>query len=138
MIVYNLICTHQHAFEGWFASGSEFERQSEQGLIGCPACGDHKITRLPSGPHLRRTHLERPAVADQDVDLENLLEGLQQIMEGSVDVGEQFAEEARRIHYMEAPLRNIRGVSTLNDVVELLEDGVPVLPLAMRPKKNFH
>jgi hypothetical protein len=138
MIVYNLICTHQHTFEGWFASGSEFERQSEQELIGCPTCGDHKITRLPSGPHLRRAHIEPPAVAEQEVDLENLLEGLRQIIEGSEDVGEQFADEARRIHYMEAPLRNIRGVTTLNDAVELLEEGVPVLPLVMPRKKDFH
>jgi hypothetical protein len=138
MIVYNLICTHQHTFEGWFASGSEFERQSEQGLIGCPACGDHKITRLPSGPHVRRTQLEPPAAAEQEVDLESLLEGLRQIMEGSEDVGEQFTEEARRIHYREAPLRNIRGVTTLNDAMELLEEGVPVLPLAVARKKDLH
>lgn len=137
MIVYNLICTHQHTFEGWFASGSEFERQSERGLIGCPTCGDHKITRLPSGPHLRRKQPE-PLAVEQEVELENLLEGLRKILEGSEDVGDQFADEARRIHYMEAPLRNIRGVTTLNDAVELLEEGVPVLPLAIPPKKDLH
>ncbi len=139
MIVYNLICAKQHAFEGWFASGDEYERQSKQGMVICPSCGDHQITRLPSNPHVRRAQAEAPAAEiSQDADLEELLEGLRQIVEGSEDVGEQFSQEARRMHYMEAPLRSIRGVATLDETAELLEEGVPVLPLPFALKKGFH
>lgn len=47
------------------------------------------------------------------------------------DVGNRFAEEARRIHYGEAPERGIRGQATPEETRELLEEGVPVMPLPM-------
>jgi hypothetical protein len=48
MIVYDLICTHQHRFEGWFASADDFARQSEGTLVRCPICDDAVIERRPS------------------------------------------------------------------------------------------
>ncbi|MDD5296519.1 MAG: DUF1178 family protein [Rhodocyclaceae bacterium] len=139
MIVYNLTCAKKHTFEGWFASGEAFDRQSDQGQVTCPVCGDHHVTRAPSSPHLRRASAQAPrSEVGQDGDLERLLEGLRQVMEDSEDVGEAFAQEARRIHYMEAPLRSIRGVATLGDTAELLEEGIPVLPLSVPLKKDLH
>jgi hypothetical protein len=44
-------------------------------------------------------------------------------------VGDRFAEEARRIHYNEAPARNIRGVTTPEDARALVEEGIEVMPL---------
>lgn len=137
MIVYNLSCSGQHSFEGWFASGDEYERQAGAGLIACPVCGDHHITRMPSGPHVRKA-ISEPAVAEVEAEVEKLLEGLVRIVEGSEDVGEDFADEARRIHFMEAPVRNIRGVATLRDAQELLEEGLPVLAFPMPVKKGLH
>jgi hypothetical protein len=108
-------------------------------MIACPSCGSHEITRLPSNPHVRRAQVHAPlAESSQDADLEELLEGLRQIVEGSEDVGEQFPNEARRMHYMETPLRSIRGVATLDETAELLEEGVPVLPLPLAVKKGLH
>ena len=48
MIVYDLICGHQHRFEGWFASADDFARQREGTLIRCPLCDDAAIERRPS------------------------------------------------------------------------------------------
>jgi len=45
------------------------------------------------------------------------------------NVGDRFAEEARRIHYDEAPARNIRGVATPEDAHALMEEGIDVMPL---------
>lgn len=47
MIVYNLGCTNEHRFEGWFASADEFERQQHDKLLNCPLCGSDNIARLP-------------------------------------------------------------------------------------------
>ena len=52
MKVLNLRCAHDHRFEGWFASGEDFETQSAGGLVECPLCGDKAIERLPSAPRL--------------------------------------------------------------------------------------
>lgn len=152
MIVFNLICSHQHAFEGWFASADTFERQLEQGLVACPNCGDQQVTRLPSGPHVVTSHGAKPPsgrtpvarsvpVPDESVpvaELGKLLDGLRQVLETSEDVGEDFPDEARRIHHHESPSRNIRGVATIGDALELMEEGVPVLPLSLVSKKDLH
>ena len=48
MIVFDLLCANGHAFEGWFASGAEFDRQKAARLVSCPACDGIDIARRPS------------------------------------------------------------------------------------------
>ena len=47
------------------------------------------------------------------------------------DVGPQFAQEARRMHHGEAPERAIRGQASVQEAVQLLEEGIAVLPLLL-------
>lgn len=54
---------------------------------------------------------------------------LAEVVQGAEDVGHRFPEEARKIHYNEAPARSIRGVASLAESRELLEEGIGVLPL---------
>ena len=54
-----------------------------------------------------------------------------QLVSRTEDVGEQFAEEARRIHYGEAPERGIRGRASAEQTESLLDEGIAVLPLAL-------
>jgi len=49
------------------------------------------------------------------------------------DVGDRFAEEARRIHFDEAPDRPIRGVATPEETKALHEEGIEVLTLPLPP-----
>ena len=48
MIVYELACTNEHRFEGWFASAEDYARQRETSLLRCPLCDDAAIERRPS------------------------------------------------------------------------------------------
>jgi hypothetical protein len=50
-------------------------------------------------------------------------------MARTVDVGEQFAEEARRIHYGETEARAIRGKASVEDARELIEEGIELIAL---------
>ena len=52
-------------------------------------------------------------------------------------VGGRFAEEARRIHAEEAPQRAIRGTATGEQTRELIEEGIPVLPLPIPPRDKL-
>jgi hypothetical protein len=52
MKVLSLQCTHQHSFEGWFASEDDFQSQLSRGLIECPMCADKRVQKLPSAPRL--------------------------------------------------------------------------------------
>ena len=54
------------------------------------------------------------------------------------NVGERFPEEARRIHYDEAPARCIRGVASADEARDLLEEGILVLPAPLASTEEFH
>ncbi len=54
------------------------------------------------------------------------------------NVGERFPAEARRIHYDEAPARAIRGVATIDETRELLDEGIVVLPAPVPPEDEMH
>lgn len=49
----------------------------------------------------------------------------------TTDVGTQFAEEARKMHYGEAEERGIRGRTTEKEARELAEEGIAVMPFAL-------
>ncbi|MBS0185025.1 MAG: DUF1178 family protein [Proteobacteria bacterium] len=52
------------------------------------------------------------------------------------DVGNQFAEEARRIHYGETKKRNIYGQTSLDEIIELHQEGVEVSALPPFPRED--
>ncbi|KLU28230.1 hypothetical protein EOS_00095 [Caballeronia mineralivorans PML1(12)] len=146
MKVLDLKCSHDHRFEGWFASTDEFESQLSRKLVACPVCSTTEVSRMPSAPRLnlsssRSDQSERavagsnaePAVQpSQNADhalQARALQFMREILAKTENVGDRFAEEARRMHYDEAPARNIRGVATPEDAHALMEEGIDVMPL---------
>ncbi|WP_250492525.1 DUF1178 family protein [Caballeronia sp. GAWG1-1] len=135
MKVLDLKCSHEHRFEGWFASTEEFESQLSRKLVACPVCSETDVSRMPSAPRLNlstaRNDRAVPAEASPDaVGVQaRALQLMRELIEKTENVGVRFAEEARRIHYDEAPARNIRGVTTPEETHALLEEGIDVLPL---------
>jgi hypothetical protein len=134
MKVLNLQCAHHHAFEGWFGSEEEFQEQLSRGLVECPICGEVSITKMPSAPRLNlgaaepKPKREVMATADAAVQAE-WLKLVRHVMSNTEDVGERFAEEARRIHYGESEERGIRGRASQEETEALLDEGIGVLPL---------
>lgn len=135
MKVFNLCCDQDHAFEGWFASAQAFDDQLSSGLLECPLCGSHEVVRTPSAPRLNLGAIE-PAAAKEPVAMTNdasiraaLISMARTIVASSEDVGERFPEEARAIHYDEAPKRSIRGLASRDAAQELAEEGIEVMPL---------
>jgi hypothetical protein len=51
------------------------------------------------------------------------------VMANTEDVGQNFAEEARKMHYGESEERNIRGQASVEETKDLLEEGIEVMPL---------
>lgn len=128
MIVYPLVCDQQHKFEGWFQSSEEYDRQCIAGEILCPMCESKHVSRLPSAPHVQtaRETAPRSVAREEPIELGKLLRMLQSLTE---DVGDRFPDEARKIHYREAPVRSIRGRASLEAVGELEDEGIDVLPI---------
>ena len=59
------------------------------------------------------------------------LKALRHVIANTEDVGGRFAEEARRMHYGDAEARSIRGQASPREAVELLEEGIDVMPLPL-------
>lgn len=57
-----------------------------------------------------------------------------QVTANAVDVGEAFPEEARKIHYGEREARGIYGAASKEEVRELLDEGIAVMPLPVLPE----
>ncbi|RZT42668.1 DUF1178 family protein [Cupriavidus agavae] len=144
MKVLDLRCAQDHRFEGWFASAEDAQSQISRDLVQCPVCGDHAVSRLPSAPRLNLSGATAKPAPDQgrkggegQADAQQMMQALQatylkavrQVMAQTEDVGERFVEEARRMHYEEAPERGIRGSATPEDVQALADEGIDTFPL---------
>lgn len=145
MKVLDLLCTHGHVFEGWFASEDDFAGQLARGLLECPVCGSAEVEKRLSAPRLNLGRSQDPAVTGPVSDghdaVANLpvedqarfLQAMRQFVQATEDVGDRFVEEARRIHQGEAQQRGIRGRATRAEAVALMEEGIGVLPLPDLP-----
>jgi hypothetical protein len=125
MKVLDLQCGQGHSFEGWFASEDDFQSQCQQALVQCPMCGDPTVAKKLSAPRLNLS------TARTDVESAAWLAIARNIVANTTDVGTQFADEARKIHYGEAENRAIRGQTTVNEARDLIEEGIAVVPLML-------
>ncbi|WP_322059650.1 DUF1178 family protein [Paraburkholderia sp. J63] len=141
MKVLDLQCPDGHRFEGWFASADDFESQLSRKLVECPMCSATNVSRVPSAPRLNLSGASAaPSAAGQASQAgqaahvaaqwqAHAMRVMREVLEKTENVGDRFAEEARRIHYNEAPARNIRGVASAEDAQALVEEGIDVMPL---------
>jgi len=153
MIVFDLLCADGHRFEGWFTSAADFASQNERRLVACPTCSSVPVERIPSAT---RTNLgaqpptpqHEPRQPQKTPDMEGkdpfaiaqilYSRMLDELLTNAEDVGKQFPEEARRIHYKEAPARAIRGQATPEEHDELVDEGIPVARLPLPPSGKLN
>jgi hypothetical protein len=142
MIVYQLACAQGHHFEGWFASPEACDQQAGNGRLQCPECSTMEVRKLPSAPHVH-TSGPQPSVAPKagETPRHEALRALRKfILANTEDVGRQFAEIARRIHYEEEEARGIRGVVDREEAEVLRDEGVETFTLApdVLPTEEVH
>lgn len=148
MKVLDLQCARQHVFEGWFGSEEDFASQLGRGLVSCPLCGDQRIEKKLSAPRLNLrggkeeaapagvpalAMSNHPAYAELAQLQARMLKAMREIVANTEDVGERFAEQARAMHHGDIERRNIRGNATPEVALELIEEGVDVMPLPLLP-----
>lgn len=151
MKIYDLLCDANHRFEGWFKSAADFSGQKKRGLLRCPSCGSAQVRRVPAasrvnlGAQAPATPAENaPAPAGSEsrdpLAIAQMLYSrlVDEMLSKSEDVGSAFPEEARRIHYKEAPERAIRGQATQEEHDALIDEGIPVTRLSIPPTDRWN
>ena len=157
MIKYALACVHEHAFEGWFSTSTDYDDQKARGLVECPVCASGEVRKQIMSPAVTGTKAQKgPAKAPiaeveapaQPVPTPPMHEMMMQAMsevrrhvEDNFDyLGDGFADEARAIHEGRAEERGIYGEASQGEIAALVEDGVRIAPLppAPRPRRKLN
>ena len=140
MIRYTLQCDGGHEFEAWFASGAAYEEQAKRGQVSCPICGTHKVTKGVMAPNIAAGPAADQGPAQEapaQEDTAALVRKIREHVEKTADnVGDKFAEEARKIHHEEAEPRGIYGSATADEAKELADEGVDFHPLPTLPEEK--
>jgi hypothetical protein len=132
MIKYDLSCTNDHTFEVWFRDSAACNEQVASGEVVCPHCGDADVRKALMAPAINKAEHKDPerkravAMAQQ---MHLLREFRRQVEDNCDDVGADFPEEARKIHYGETKHRNIFGEADLDEAKELIEEGIELFPV---------
>ena len=131
MVIYDLICAMDHTFEGWFKSIEDYNHQLNHNMLSCPLCESKDIRKLPSASYISAKKTEQKeiskSVTNEAIEVVNKITNF--IIENTEDVGNQFATEAKKIHYGESEDRGIRGQATSEELKELNEEGIAVLSI---------
>ena len=127
MISFNLACKDGHEFEGWFRSSDAFEAQARDQRVDCPVCGDTHIVKAPMAPAVTAKSVSKQAAAERARELRKALVAMRDHVEKNFDyVGNEFADEARKIYHGETDERAIYGETTDSEANDLKDEGVPV------------
>jgi len=159
MILFDIKCSDGHIFEAWFQNNEAYEQQIENDLVECPLCGCTKTSKSLMSPNISaKGEIIRDAyqseqdsedhkvtvsahsnsskeVSSDDVKraldhMHNTMSKFRRQVEKSCEyVGDDFADEARKIHAGESEKRGIYGETTISETEELLEEGIDILPV---------
>ena len=151
MIHYDLRCSQDHAFDGWFKDSAAFDRVARRGLLECPHCGDTKVERalmrpavpkkakvaLPVPPPPQPPALPASAIGGgpMPAQMRAMLQRMRAEVEKHCDyVGGEFAEEARKMHRGESGKRGIYGETSAEEAEALAEEGIEVSRIPWVPR----
>ena len=151
MIRYSLICDTGHRFETWFRDSDAFDDQAARHQVECPTCQSPSVAKTIMAPAVLsgrqapgQTATEvappsptpRPLRDEYHVAARALVKAMHdKILSEGDDVGVDFPRDARRMHDGEIEMRPIHGQASRDEVIELLEDGILVLPLPSLPEE---
>jgi hypothetical protein len=155
VIRYCLTCDQGHRFESWFDSSDAYDKLQQRKLVECPECGSSNTKKALMTPQIN-TGSDRekaapemdqaepdtqiaaapdPRLAQMQSDVLDVARQIRNHIRDNADyVGNEFAEEARRIHYDESEDRGIYGEATRDELHDLTEEGIEVLPLPVLPE----
>ena len=130
MIKYNLKCKNKHEFESWFSSSKEFEKLKSKKIIECTFCGTKNVQKSIMSPSvISKEQKEKNIKSRRYIKKikKDLLKMRSFIEKNFKYVGDNFAYEARSIHYNnKKKQKGIYGKASIKEAKELSEEGIEV------------
>ena len=128
MIKYNLFCKNcSEDFDSWFANSKEYEKLKKSKYLNCPICNSNKIEKSLMAPSIINNKIEKNKLnTKKHIEIKNKLKEYKKFIKNNFEyVGENFAHEARSIHYKtKKKEKGIYGKASIDEVNELLEEGI--------------
>ena len=109
---YNLLCSRDHKFEGWFASEKSYLDQKTKKLIACPICDNTGVRRAVMAPNVN--------LKSKKIKSKKSNTGVEK---NCVDVGDDFAKEARKAMAGERD-DHIYGTASDKEITDLHKEGI--------------
>ena len=142
MIKYNLLCKKCNlTFDSWFASSKEFDKLKKKRLINCHSCGSLRVEKNLMAPKLINKSInfkdEKKNIRRYQ-QIKKTINKYQKFIKNNFDyVGENFAYEARSIHYNNKKRdKGIYGTASKKDIKELKEEGIDTHLIPWVENKN--
>jgi len=127
MIKFNLICKCGKTFESWFASSKDFASLSKKKIVRYINCNSTSVKKSIMSPNLVTKSNKKTDVQDSAKKIKKeLLKFKKYIEKNCENVGDNFAQEARNIHYDNKKLKSIYGRATTEEENELQEEGIDI------------
>ena len=139
MIKYNLFCKNcSENFDSWFANSKEYEKLKKSKYLNCPICNSNKIEKSLMAPSIINNKIEKNKLnTKKHIEIKNKLKEYKKFIKNNFDyVGDNFAYEARSVHYNNKKRKKgIYGKASTDDIRELSEEGIEIETIPW-PKDN--
>ena len=151
MISYTLKCKDGHSYDSWFQSAVGFDALRAGGHLTCAVCGTADVDKAIMAPRLAagataeaagqqrpRDETAAPMLKGAPPEVEKALRELRRKVEETARyVGGDFTRQARAMHLGDLPETPIYGEARPDQARALIEDGVPLMPLPFRPRRQL-
>jgi len=127
MIKYLLKCNKKHEFESWFSESKEYEKLKKKNLIECIFCTSKDVSKSIMSPNIvvKKKAEEKKFNNNEFNKIKKDLIRMRKFIEKNFKfVGDKFPKEAREIYYDNKKNKNIYGTATLEERLELEEEGI--------------
>ena len=127
MIKYLLKCNNKHEFESWFSESTQYEKLKKRKLIECIFCKSKNINKSIMSPNI----IGKNKIAEKQYNnkefkkiKKDLIKIRKYVEKNFRFVGDKFTREIKEIYYDDKKNKNIYGTATLEERLELEEEGI--------------
>ena len=139
MIKYLLKCNNKHEFESWFSESKEYEKLKKKKLIECIFCQSKNVDKSIMSPNIigKKKIIEKKFNNKDLIKIKKDLLKIRKFVEKNFEfVGDKFSKEVREIYYDNKKNKKIYGTATLEERLELEEEGIELASIPWVNKKD--